>query len=501
MKLGKAMASIAGLTIISRITGFLRDSIAARAFGADGIMDAFVAAFRLPNMFRALFAEGAFNSVFVPMFSRDLEKNGKEQARQLASKILLSFALLLFIITIIVELWMPQIMRFLTSGANFDQALATKLARIMFPYMTMIALASAGAAMLNSINQFAKAAMLPIILNLGMIASLIFFHNDLDNMIYIYSYSVIISGIVQLLWVGYFCHRANLLPSLTLPLFSAEFKTFIFRLVPGMMAAGVYQINILLSTNIASNIEGAISWLYYADRLYQLPLGVIGIAASTALLPMISKALEKNDTQQAIIEQNRALSLSLIFAIPSVFGFWLMGDQAIAIAFERGNFSKEDTENVFYALKFFAIGLPAAMMIRNLSAGFFGRHDTKTPFISSIIAVIVFVGLNISFIMAGHMNHGLIALASSLSIWSQAICLALFLIYRKYWHPNATLWRSCLITLCASLPLIAILTITRYWFLGEDRSFFMQLAIFLASSSAAAIAWFAIIYKTRALKI
>lgn len=501
MKLAKAMASIASLTLLSRATGFLRDFVAARLIGAGGMMDAFVAAFRLPNMFRALFAEGAFHSVFVPIFSRSLEKDGKEKAKEIAAKILVSFGLMLLLLTIIMEIFMPQIMLLLASGSGVDQTLAVKLGRIMFPYMAMIALASAGAAMLNSIDQFAKAATLPIILNIGMVLSLFFLKDVAANAAYAYGIGVILSGIVQLLWVGYFCQRYDILPKFSQSLFSPEFMIFIRRLMPGMMAAGVYQINVLLSTRIASDIAGAISWLYYADRLYQLPLGVIGIAASTALLPLISKALEQHDHQLACDQQNKALSLSMIFALPCVFGFWLMGDQAIAIVFQHGKFSADDTKNVFHALKFYAIGLPAAMMIRNLSAGFFGRNDTKTPFISSLVAVVVFVGLNMVFLGLRYRDHGLIALASSISIWAQAVCLAIFLLWRGYWKPNKTLIRSCLVTLIASLPLIAVLMLTRYWLITPQMSFINQFFVFLGSTLLASLLWFIIIWKLRVLKL
>lgn len=497
MKLSKAMASIASLTLLSRITGFLRDYVAARLIGAGGMMDAFVAAFRLPNMFRALFAEGAFHSVFVPIFSRSLEKDGKARAKEAASKILISFAFLLLLLTIIIEIFMPQIMQLLAKGNSVDQDLAVSLGRIMFPYMAMIALTSAGAAMLNSIHQFAKAAIVPIILNIGMVLSLFLLKDLVASNVYAYAIGVILSGVVQLIWVGYFCHKYDIFPNFSQPLLSPEFIIFLRRLTPGMMAAGVYQINVLLSTRIASDISGAISWLYYADRLYQLPLGVIGIAASTALLPIISKSLEQNNTQLASNQQNKALALSMIFAIPCVFGFWLMGDQAVAIIFQHGKFSADDTKNVFHALKFYAIGLPAAMMIRNLSAGFFGRNDTRTPFISSLIAVIVFVGLNMSFLASGHRDHGLIALASSMSIWTQAICLALFLLWRGYWKPNKTLIYACFGTLMASIPLIITLIASRHYFITPQMLFVHQFSIFLASSILASLLWLIVIWKLK----
>ncbi len=495
------MASIASLTLLSRITGFLRDYVAAKLIGAGGMMDAFVAAFRLPNMFRALFAEGAFHSVFVPIFSRSLEKDGKEKAKEIASKILAGFGLMLLLLTIIMEIFMPQVMALLVSGGGVDQDLAIRLGRIMFPYMAMVALASAGAAMLNSIHQFTKAAILPIILNVGMVLSLFFLKDIVLNAAYAYSIGVILSGIVQLFWTGYYCHKYEILPRFSKPSLSPEFISFMQRLAPGMMAAGVYQVNTLLSTRIASDIAGAISWLYYADRLYQLPLGVIGIAASTALLPMISKSLEQGDQKLACDQQNKALSLSMIFAIPCVFGFWLMGDQAVAIVFEHGKFSADDTKNVFHALKFYAIGLPAAMMIRNLSAGFFGRNDTKTPFISSLIAVVVFVGLNMVFLAFGKRDHGLIAFASSMSIWAQAGCLALFLLWRGYWRPNKSLIYACLGTLLASFPLIIVLIAARYWLITPQMQFMYQILVFFGSVLLASLLWFSVIWKLKILKV
>lgn len=382
MRLGKAMLSLGSLTLISRLTGFVRDQMAASFIGSGTLMDAFVVAFRLPNLFRALFAEGAFHSVFVPLFARKLEEGGKEQAKLMAGKILSAFTLLLFAIVVVVEIFMPQVINLIAGGQAIDHHLTVYLARIMFPYMLIVALASAGAAMMNSLTKFIASSMLPIILNLGMVGVLAGFYKYFATPAHAYAYGVIFSGIVQLLWIGYFCYKNNILPKFSWPSITPETKIFFTRLLPGLMAAGVYQINVVLSTRLASGIEGGNSWLYYADRLYQLPLGVIGIAASTALLPIISRALEAGEEKRAVATQNRALEITLILAFPCMVGLMTLGHLAISTLFERGQFSATDSLMVAKAVSAYAIGLPAAMITRILSAGFLAavipkRHFTR----------------------------------------------------------------------------------------------------------------------------
>ncbi len=471
MKLAKSIASVGGLTLISRITGFLRDRAAAQIIGTGTLMDAFVVAFRLPNLFRALFAEGAFHSVFVPLFAKKIESAGKAQARQLAGQILSYFSILLLLIVLIVEIFMPQVIDLIAGGAAIDKNLAISLGRILFPYMFIIALASSGAAMMNSLNHFITAAMLPIILNIGMVIGLIFFKHLFQTPAHAYSYAVIVSGFLQLLWIGSFCYKAHVFPQFLPFTFSPEVRTFFVRLLPGITAAGVYQINVLLGTRLASTIEGANSWLYYADRLYQLPLGVIGIAASTALLPLISKRLEAGDEKGALSAQNKALEITLILAFPCMAILVTFGYEGTYILFEHGAFKPSDTLMVSKALMVYALGLPAAMIIRTLSAGFFGRGDTKTPFYSAVFAVIAFAGFNMIF-LALKLGHVGIALSTSFSVWSQALLLMFLLKKAKYWHAShhlkSSVIKSIFLSVLLAIPLYKIKplllnSITSFW--------------------------------------
>lgn len=490
MRLGKAMLSLGSLTLISRLTGFVRDQMAASFIGSGTLMDAFVIAFRLPNLFRALFAEGAFNSVFVPLFARKLEESGKEQARLMASKILSAFTLLLFVIVVVVEVFMPQVVNLIAGGQAIDHGLAVYLARIMFPYMLIVALASAGAAMMNSLTKFIAASMLPIILNLGMVVVLVFFHGYFATPAHAYAYGVIFSGIVQLLWIGYFCYKNNILPKFSWPAITPETKIFFTRLLPGLMAAGVYQINVVLSTRLASGIEGGNSWLYYADRLYQLPLGVIGIAASTALLPIISRALEAGEEKRAVATQNRALEITLILAFPCMVGLIIMGQLAISTLFERGQFSATDSLMVAKAVSAYAIGLPAAMIIRILSAGFFGRGDTQTPFYSAIFAVSIFVTCNAIFIRLLGYSHANIALASSVSIWGQAGLLWMLLDKKGLWWGSATLKSSIVKSALLAGLMGGILWLVQYYFPIDVLGFWQKLWSLLGLSFMALTIWF-----------
>ncbi len=499
MKLAKAIASVGSLTLISRITGFVRDRAAAQILGTSLLMDAFVVAFRLPNLFRALFAEGAFHSVFVPLFSRSLEAKGPEYARRLAGKILSFFALFLLIIVILVEIFMPQVITILAGGMGVDKQLAVTLGRILFPYMLIIALVSSGAAMMNSLHHFVVAALLPIILNMGMVAGLVFFRDMFETPAHAYSYAVIASGFIQLCWISYFCYRAGIFPKFLPLTFSDELRQFFIRLVPGVTAAGVYQINALLSTRLASATEGANSWLYYADRIYQLPLGVIGIAASTALLPMISQKLESKDEKGALKTQNKALEITLILAFPSVALLFALGAEATSILFEHGAFKAADTLKVAQAITAYALGLPAAMIIRILSAGFFGRGNTKTPFYSAVFAVILFIGFNFLFLQfwASHVS---IALSSSLSIWGQALLLMFLLKKAQYWKASYGLKQSVVKSIFISLLLMGLLYQAKSLILKPSASFGLNFVFVTLLFMAFAGLWFLFAHYSGLLK-
>ncbi|MFV0430889.1 MAG: murein biosynthesis integral membrane protein MurJ [Alphaproteobacteria bacterium] len=490
MKLSKAMASLGGLTFISRLTGFVRDQMAASFLGSGSLMDAFVVAFRLPNLFRALFAEGAFHSVFVPLFARKLEEGGKEKANQLSGRILSIFALFLLVLVVIVELFMPQVIQVIAGGQAIDKDLTIYLARIMFPYMMMVALASAGAAMMNSLSRFVAAAMLPIILNLGMVFTLIIFYRSFATAAHAYAFGVIFSGIIQMIWISYFCIKNKVFPKPTLPKPTPESRIFFARLFPGILAAGVYQINAVLGTRLASAIEGGNSWLYYADRLYQLPLGVIGVAASTALLPMISRSLEAGDEAQAISSQNKALEITLILAFPCMVGLIILAPPIINILFERGQFDASDTLMVAKAVAAYSLGLPAAMIIRILSAGFFGRGDTKTPFFSAVFAVSIFIALNFIFIhFLGH-SHIYIAFASSASIWGQALLLWLLLKQKRLWNADSFLLKSIGKSLLLALFMGGLLWLLKHWIIISDARFILRFTSLIATVILGSIFWF-----------
>ena len=478
MKFFKNVASLGGLTLISRLAGFFRDQIAAILIGIGPMMDAFVIAYRLPNLFRSLFAEGAFHNVFVPLFSRRLEREGKEGARIVAGKILTLMSLFLLTIIIIVELFMPQFIHIIAGGQAVQIDLTVHLARIMFPYMIIIALASAGAAMMNSLERFIASSMLPIILNLTMIFVILFFRDYFLTPAHAYAYSVILAGFIQWIWISYFCVKNQIFPHFNWPVGfwrkESEIRLFIRRFIPGMMASSVYQISALLGTRIASATEGGNSWLYYADRLYQLPLGVIGVAVATALLPTLSKKLEKKEFQGAIEVQNRALEMTFILTLPCVIGFIILGQDITHILFEHGRFMSEDTQRVSFILSIYACGLPAAVIIRSLSAGFFGRGDAQSPLRAAIVALLVFVLFNVLILKIGGgflKGYIIVAMASSLAVWVQALYLAIFLLRKKYWRPSRQLIKSIFFTMILSMGLAVILWMGRSWLLSGDYSF------------------------------
>lgn len=429
----KSIMTVGGYTFLSRITGFVRDSLIAGLLGVSGLTDAFFIAFKLPNFFRRFFAEGAFNAAFVPLFSGILVSSGPNAARLYGEKI---FALLLFGLTgfvLLVENFMPTIVYLFAPGfdatpARFD--LAVDLSRITFPYILFISLASLFSGILNSMGKFAAPAATPIILNLTMIGALMLVFFELISPGKGLAWAVFWAGILQLGWLWVSCHSQGMGVRLSLPQLTPEAKTLIRLGIPGAISAGVIQINLFMDMIFASWLPtGAVSYLFYADRLNQLPLGVIGIAVSTALLPELSKHIKSGNHNQAHDTQNRALELSLAITLPATVGLITLSSPLVALLFERGAFTIHDTLATGYTLSAFALGLPAYVLVKILQTHFFARKDTKTPMMIAIGAVVLNFTLNCFLI--GPFSYVGLALATALSAWFNAIILGGLLIKNK----------------------------------------------------------------------
>lgn len=430
----RSIATVGGFTFLSRLTGFARDALIAGLLGVSGLTDAFFVAFKLPNFFRRFFAEGAFNSAFVPLFSGILVSSGPVAARLYGEKV---FALLLVSLmgfVLIFEQFMPIAVFLFAPGfeetpARFD--LAVELSRVTFPYILFISLASLFSGILNSMGKFAAPAGAPVILNLTMIGALILIFFEWIPPGKGLAWAVFWAGILQLGWLWIACHAQKMGPRLSLPSLTPEVKTLIRLGVPGAISAGVIQVNLFMDMIFASWLPtGAVSYLFYADRLNQLPLGVIGIAISTALLPELAKYIKAGQHEQAQSTQNRAIEFALAITLPATIGLVLLAHPTIAVLFERGAFLSEDVEATAYTLSAFALGLPAYVLVKILQTQFFARQDTKTPMTIAIAAVTLNFILNC--ILIGPLSFIGLALSTALSAWFSAILLSGILL-KKSW--------------------------------------------------------------------
>ncbi len=442
--------------MMSRVLGFVRELLIASLLGTGPVADAFYAAFRFPNLFRRLFAEGAFNAAFIPLFSKELEGGGESQAREFSSEVVSVLAVILLGLTALAEIFMPFLVTWVVAPGFTDNPekyeLTVLLTRIMFPYLACMSLVAMFSGVLNSLGKFAAAAFAPVLLNILMITVLlaVTFTGGMEPGAVgtIMSWTVCASGFLQLGLLVVAVKKSNLLPVLKRPSLTPRVKRLLILSIPAATAGGITQINLLIGQMIASQKEGAISILQYADRIYQLPLGVVGIAVGVALLPNISRKLQANDMAGVDHSQNRALELSMLLTVPAAAGIMCLAQPVINVLFERGQFSAVDTAATAPALIAFAMGLPAFVMIKVFSPGFFAREDTRTPMIFA--AVSVFINIAGSLMLFPIYQEMGIAIATSISAWVNAGLLGVVLASRGHYTPDAQIHRNLSLILLAS---------------------------------------------------
>ena len=438
MNLIASTSTFGFFTLISRILGYVRDILIAIFLGTSLFADAFFVAFRLPNTFRRLFAEGTFNAAFIPSYVGALAKN-KEEANNFAKNVFnLLFIILLFLV-LVAEIFMPQLIFLIAPGFYKDPdklKLAVDLSRITFPFLFFVCLSSFFAAILNSYNKFAVAAAAPIILNIVLIGSLFFSQWIHESDVLVLSYAVSLAGFLQLI-VLLFYVRKNFKPILSLKIKIDEKIKFFFRkLLPSIFSSGVTQINILVGTIIASFQAGAVSYLYYADRVYQINLAVAGIAVGTVMLPELSKQVKNNNYEQIANLQNRALELCLFLSVPAAIALVLASEEIITSLFGYGSFNNESVTNTATALTFFAFGVPAFSILKIFSNYFFARNDTKTPFYLSVISIVLNILISISFF--GKFGFVIIPIATSISSWINVFLHFYFIRKRNLYNFDKT---------------------------------------------------------------
>ena len=427
MNLIKSTGTFGFYTIISRFLGYLRDILIAIFLGTSFLADAFFVAFRIPNTFRRLFAEGTFNAAFVPSYTSELIKK-KSKSKQFANEIFNLLFLGLLFLVLVIELFMPKFVSLIAPGFTKDLdkiELAITLTRITFPFLMFVCLASFFSAILNSHNKFAAAAAAPIILNIILIGVLIFGKLLNDKLIFYLSYGVSISGLLQIVFLYKFVYRFYQIRFNFNFKITKNVKIFFKKLLPSIFSSGVTQINILVGTIIASFQASAVSYLYYADRIYQINLAIAGIAIGVVVLPQLSKYVQLNKKREVLIIQNKALELSMFLSLPATAALLVGSEQIISALFGYGSFDKNSVLNSANALYYFSFGLPAFALIKVFSSFFFANHDTKTPFYISLISVILNIFISVYYFK--DLGFIIIPIATSISSWFNSLMLFLFL--------------------------------------------------------------------------
>ena len=502
MTLYRSFLSVGALTLLSRIVGFVRDALMAAVLGTGPAADAFFAAFRFPNLFRRLFAEGAFNTAFVPMFSGALERDGPASAKHLAARIMAWLVVLLVAITVLAEIFMPWVLLPFVPGFAGDQEkydLTVLLTRILFPYLACMSLMAAYGAILNSLSRYFAAAFAPVVLNIVNIAVLIplvtFAVQDPANAAVWVAWATIVGGLAQLALVWWAVRRAGFLPRLQLPRLDPEVRRFWVLAVPAILTGGITQINLFIGTIIASGAESAISYLYYADRLYQLPLGIIGIAIGTVLLPELAKHLKGGRDRQAHEAQEQSLLLAMLLSVPAATALIALAVPIVRVLFERGAFDAVATIATANALIAFAAGLPAFVLIRVLQPGFFAREDTATPTVFAGLSAIANVALSIALFPS--LAHVGIAIATSASAWLNALLLGYWLHRRAHFPLTAALWRqhSLIVAIAIAMALLLVGLIWPLWgIFAAGGSLLLQLVALAALIGSGLVFYFALVH-------
>ena len=428
----KIISIVGSLTFLSRILGYFRDLLIARVIGAGLISDCFFVAFKLPNLFRRILGEGAMNAAFIPVVSGVRTKSGNKSADVFFSNIFSFLLVALLAFVLILEIFMPLIITLIAPGFSdnpekFNHSI--NLTRLTFPFVLFICLTSLMGAYLNTLGKFASMAVTPIILNLSLIFTLLIFFKS-ENLFLIsstLSFVVSIAGIIQVIWMYYNIRRNKSKLSINFSFLKTfksdkEITKFFKLLLPAILGNGAYQINLLIDMILASTLpDGSISFLYYADRVNQLPLGVLGIAIGTALLPVLSSQVKKNQKKEAEKSISKAIKFGILFSIPAFFGLLIFSENIISFLFFRGAFEYEDVQATSSALIALCCGLPAFIMIKILVIPFFANEDTKTPIKISLFCMSINLILNL--ILIREFLHVGLAISTSVSAWINFILL------------------------------------------------------------------------------
>lgn len=436
MSFYKAILTVGSLTLCSRILGFARDILTAAFLGAGPVADAFFVALKLPNFFRRITAEGAFSVSFVPLFAGELEQKGRDEAKKFAEEAQAVMLAVLIPFTILAIVAMPWVLYVIAPGfgttpERYD--LALEMSRVTFPYILFMSLTALLGGVMNSFDRFGPFAAAPILFNATLMVALVFFSDIAGTAGHAMAWGVSAAGIIQFLFLLYSCRKIGITLKLRRPRITPHIKKLFKKMVPGVFGAGIAQINLFVDMILASLLPvGSISFLYYADRLYQLPLGVIGIAIGTALLPMLTRAIKSGEAGAEEKLFRTGVETSLLLALPATVAYIAIAPTMMSALFERGAFTYENSLASAYALIGYSVGLPAFILSRVFSAAFFAREDTSTPVKFAIVCAVLNTLLALLLIVP--FKHIGIAAATGLTAWVNVGLLAHGLWKRKVFH-------------------------------------------------------------------
>ena len=471
MNLVKATGTIGGLTLISRIAGFAREMLTARIMGASNAADAFFFAFRLPNTFRRLFGEGAFSAGFVPLFSQRLHgDSGEAEAKRFSEEVLAVFLPTLILFTIIFEIIMPVFTSLLSGYSGAKLELSVLLTRITFPYLLLISLVSLFAGILNSLTRFVAAAFAPALLNFAMLTALILVPAGGGTTATALAVAVTAGGMIQLVLLIGATRRAGISLGLSRPRMTSGVRQFTRVVMPATIGAGVYQISALIDTFFLGRIgTGAMSYFNYADRLNQLPLGVVGVALGTAILPQVSKHISAGHPHLAARLQGQAVELAMLLCIPAAAAMSVASLPLVEGIFRGGHFHVADAKVSATVLSIMVLGLPAYVLVKVLTPGFYSRHDTATPV--KIAAFVLIANVVLNFLLIPH--FGIAGLAAAIASASWVNCIALYAVLHHRHHFRVERWLALRVArqaLAAAVMAAALFAIERLfggWFGGS----------------------------------
>lgn len=481
MNLVRSITTVGAYTIGSRLFGFVREILTASFLGAGIVSDALVVAIRVPSFFRRLFAEGAFNASFVPMFAGLYVEKGKEEAKYFAEQILSLWVIALIALVVIVELFLPQLLSVIVPGLLEKSGrfyYVVEFSRITFPFIFFISLTALYSGILNSMERFAAVASSPMIGNMAIIIVVCLLYDQFSSEGYAFSWGILVCGIAQWLWVWVPSSRQGMGLRLRWPKFDENVKKFFKILSPAAFGSGVIQINLFIGTFIASWLPaGAISYLNYADRLNQLPVSVIGVAVSTALLPLLSRQLRSGALGEAERTQGQALEFSMFLTLPATLALIFLSEPLIMLVFERGAFSHEDTQATAWTLQALAAGLPAYVLIKVFSSSFFARQDTLTPVYTACAGIAVDIALSIA--LMGTLQQVGIALATAFAAWVNAFLLGFLLWRQGYFNFQARLKKFSFRMALTSVATIGLFKMLLFFFypLFDAGDFLRSLSI------------------------